>query len=78
MNAQLQTPVEQLSYEEAFSQLEEIVASLESGQYNLDQSLSLYERGQALVKRCAQLLDQAELRILQLTENGLAEFSEEA
>lgn len=78
MNAQMQTPVEQLSYEEAFSQLEEIVASLESSQHNLDQSLSLYERGQALVKRCAQLLDQAELRVLQLTENGLADFSEEA
>jgi exodeoxyribonuclease VII small subunit len=78
MDAQLQKPVEELTYEEAFSQLEEIVASLESSQYNLDQSLSLYERGQALVKRCAQLLDQAELRVLQLTENGLTEFSEEA
>lgn len=78
MDAQLQKPVEELSYEEAFSQLEEIVASLESSQYNLDQSLSLYERGQALVKRCAQLLDQAELRVLQLTEDGLTEFSEEA
>jgi exodeoxyribonuclease VII small subunit len=78
MDTQEQTPVEQLSYEEAFSQLEEIVASLESGEYNLNQSLSLYERGQALVRRCAQLLDQAELRVLQLTENGLTEFSEEA
>ncbi len=78
MDAQWQKPIEELSYEEAFSQLEEIVTSLESSQYNLDQSLSLYERGQALVKRCAQLLDQAELRVMQLTENGLAEFSEEA
>jgi exodeoxyribonuclease VII small subunit len=78
MDAQMQTPIEQMSYEEAFSQLEEIVAALESNQNNLDQSVSLYERGQALVRRCAQLLDKAELRVSQLTENGLEDFSGEA
>ncbi len=78
MDAQMQTPIEQMSYEEAFSQLEEIVAALESNQNNLDRSVSLYERGQALVRRCAQLLDKAELRVSQLTENGLEDFSGEA
>lgn len=78
MDAQMQTVIEQMSYEEAFSQLEEIVAALESNQNNLDQSVSLYERGQALVRRCAKLLDKAELRVSQLTENGLEDFSGEA
>ncbi|HNS07703.1 MAG TPA: exodeoxyribonuclease VII small subunit [Anaerolineaceae bacterium] len=58
-----------LSYEQAFSELETIVAALESEQKPLDEALQLYERGQLLVQYCAALLDQADLRIQQLNPN---------
>jgi exodeoxyribonuclease VII small subunit len=52
-----------LSYEEAARELEEIIQSLESPQASLEESLALYERGQLLAQRCTALLDQAELRL---------------
>ena len=58
-----------LSYEQAFKELESIVESLESEQKPLDESLQLYERGQLLVQYCMALLDQADLRIRQLNPN---------
>ncbi len=63
------SPLSDLSYEQAFSELEAIVAALESEQKPLDESLQLYERGQLLVQYCAALLDQADLRIQQLNPN---------
>lgn len=63
-----ETPVEELAYEQAFQELEEVVSALESEQQTLEQSLSLFERGQALARRCAELLDQAELRVRQLSD----------
>ena len=59
----------ELSYEQAFKELESIVESLESEQKPLDESLQLYERGQLLVQYCMALLDQADLRIRQLNPN---------
>jgi len=70
-------PVEQLSYEDALTQLEEIVAVLESGEHSLDEAVALFERGQALSQRCAILLDQAELKIKQLSGADLVDFSPE-
>ena len=70
-------PVEELSYEEAFTELEGIVALLEGEQKALDESLALFERGQALMRRCAGLLEQADLKVQQLTANGLSDFSDE-
>lgn len=64
----LTIPVEDLSYEQAFQELEEVVAALEGGQQTLEQSLILFERGQSLARRCAELLDQAELRVRKLSE----------
>ncbi|MFZ5922848.1 MAG: exodeoxyribonuclease VII small subunit [Chloroflexota bacterium] len=69
-------PVEDLSYEEAFAELEGIVALLEGEQKALDESLALFERGQALMRRCAGLLEQADLKVQQLTANGLNDFTE--
>jgi exodeoxyribonuclease VII small subunit len=60
-------PIDQLPYEEAFDQLEKIVAALESGEHSLEETLTLFERGQALSRRCAALLEQAELKVTQLT-----------
>ncbi len=59
-----------MSYEEAMRELEEIIDRLETAQSSLEESLALFERGQALSARCASLLDQAELRIRQVSANG--------
>ena len=67
-------PIEQLSYEEAYAELETIVAALESGEQSLDQSLAQFERGQSLAKRCAELLDQAELKVRKLAGEALEPF----
>jgi exodeoxyribonuclease VII small subunit len=69
--------VESLSYEQAFAELEEIARQLEENPPALEQSLVLFERGQALAKRCAGLLDQAELKVRQLTGQELSELGEE-
>jgi len=70
-------PIEALTYEEAFAELERIVAALESGEHPLEESMSLFERGQALTKRCAELLDKAELRVQALVGESLADFKED-
>jgi exodeoxyribonuclease VII small subunit len=60
-------PVEELSYEQALAELETIVASLESSKLPLDETMSLFERGQELTKHCVELLDKAELRVKQIS-----------
>lgn len=60
--------VDKLAYEEALSELESVVEALENSQPTLEESLALYERGQALALHCAALLDQAEQRVRRLTE----------
>ena len=55
-----------LSYEQALAELDTIIASLESSKLPLDETMTLYERGQALTKHCVELLDKAELRVKQL------------
>ncbi len=52
-----------LSFEEALRALEEVVRRLESGEVPLDDSISLYERGEALRKACQARLDAAQARI---------------
>jgi len=69
------TPVEQLSYEQAFAELESSVAALESGQHPLDEALRLFDRGQELVRYCASLLDKAELKVQRLSGEALEEFT---
>lgn len=61
------TPIEELTYEQAFAELEQIVSALEANQISLEESLALFERGQALSQYCADQLDRAELRVTQLT-----------
>jgi exodeoxyribonuclease VII small subunit len=65
------TPVEQMTYETAFSELEGIVTELEANQCPLDEAMNLFERGQALAARCSALLDQAELKVRQLSGEDL-------
>ena len=52
-----------LSFEAALKQLEEIVTKLERGDVPLEESIAIYERGEALKKRCEALLAQAEERV---------------
>ena len=61
-----QTPAEsspELSYEEAREELIKVVRRLESGGSNLEESLALWERGEALAKVCQQWLDGARKRL---------------
>ena len=55
-----------LSFEDALAELEATVRQLEAGDLALDESLALFERGQALSARCQQLLQAAELKVQQL------------
>lgn len=64
-----QPKIESLSYEQAFQELEDVVSALEAGQPNLEDALTLFERGQTLARRCASLLDTAELRVRQLSDS---------
>ena len=55
--------VADLSYEAARDELVDIVARLENGQVGLEDSMGLWQRGEALAAHCAQWLDQAEARL---------------
>ena len=61
---------QELSFEQAYARLEDIVTRLEAGDLSLDESVALYEEGQRLARRCGALLDTAELRVQQLNEDG--------
>jgi exodeoxyribonuclease VII small subunit len=69
--------VEGLTYEAAFSELQEIVTALEAEPSSLDQAMALFERGQALAKRCTQLLDQAELKVKRLSGTDVVDLEED-
>ncbi|MEY2942651.1 MAG: hypothetical protein RLY97_665 [Pseudomonadota bacterium] len=56
----------QMSFEDALRALEDIVRKLESGDVPLDQSITLYERGEALRRHCQARLDAAQMRIEQI------------
>lgn len=55
--------VAQLSYEAARDELVDIVARLENGQVGLEDSMGLWQRGEALAAHCAQWLDDAEAKL---------------
>lgn len=59
--------IEQMSFEQALAELEQIVANLESGQAPLEQSIETYERGMALKKYCEQKLNAAQEKIEKIT-----------
>ncbi len=60
--------IEKLSYEAAYQALEDVLAQLDSGELALEQSVSLYERGQRLSAHCQRLLEDAELKVRRLDE----------
>ncbi|MCR8548041.1 exodeoxyribonuclease VII small subunit [Salipiger sp. P9] len=61
------TPVEEMSFEQAMAELEQVVGQLERGEVPLEQSIALYERGAALKARCEKKLKEAEEKVAQIT-----------
>ncbi|MBW1873606.1 MAG: exodeoxyribonuclease VII small subunit [Deltaproteobacteria bacterium] len=59
-----------LNFEDALKELEETVSQLESGNLTLEEALDLFERGQQLALRCNTQLEEATLRVKQLTDDG--------
>jgi exodeoxyribonuclease VII small subunit len=77
-NGNPDTSIEEMTYEQAFRELETVVTALETEKQALDESMQLFERGQALARRCMDLLDKAELKVRQLTGNELEDFTPQA
>jgi exodeoxyribonuclease VII small subunit len=65
-------PVAELSFEKALAELESIVQRLEQGKVDLEESIAIYERGEALKNHCEKLLKDAEGRVerIRLTASG--------
>jgi exodeoxyribonuclease VII small subunit len=61
------TDVKKLSFEKALAELEQIVQKLERGDVALEESVTIYERGEVLKRRCEELLRQAEARVEKIT-----------
>jgi exodeoxyribonuclease VII small subunit len=59
--------VAKLPFERAIEELESIVKRLEEGKVPLEESVTIYERGEALKRRCEDLLRQAEARVEKIT-----------
>lgn len=64
------TDVATLTFEKALAELELIVQKLEGGNVPLEDSIRIYERGEALKKRCDALLAEAEARVEKITRDA--------
>jgi exodeoxyribonuclease VII small subunit len=62
--------LEKLSFEEAIARLDAIVRRLEKGEAPLNESLALYEESTGLLKACAEMLDQAEQKVVKLKKGA--------
>lgn len=62
--------VKRLPFERAIEELESIVKRLEDGKVPLEESVIIYERGEALKRRCEELLRQAEARVEKITTDA--------
>ena len=65
-----QIDIKTLSFEQALKELESIVGRLERGDVELEESIAIYERGEALRSHCDMLLKQAEAKVEKLTLSG--------
>lgn len=64
------TPVGEMSFEDAMRELESVVSRLESGDVPLEDSIKLYERGAELKKRCEAQLKAAEEKVAAITTDA--------
>ncbi|EIM72891.1 exodeoxyribonuclease VII small subunit [Nitratireductor aquibiodomus RA22] len=78
MAEEANSDIKGMSFEQALEALEKIVEDLERGDVPLDQSIRIYERGEALKKHCDQLLKSAEDKVekIRLSREGQATGSE--
>jgi len=60
------TDIKGMSFEKALKELETIVTRLERGDVELEESIAIYERGEALKEHCDRLLKQAEAKVEKL------------
>lgn len=60
-------PIEEMSFEDAIRELEQVVTQLDRGDVALEESIKLYERGAALKARCEAKLKEAEEKVAQIT-----------
>lgn len=60
-------PVSEMSFEDAMAELEQVVGQLERGDVALEESITLYERGAELKKRCEAKLKEAEEKVAAIT-----------
>ncbi len=65
--ADTNSDVVKLTFEKAIDELELIVKRLEEGKVPLEELVAIYERGEALKRRCEELLRQAEARVEKIT-----------
>ena len=70
------TEVKAATFEESIDRLDEIVKLLEKGDRPLDEALTLFEEGTALVKSCGKLLDEAEQKVVKLQKGSEGEPEE--
>lgn len=63
-------PLEDLTYEQALQELEELVQTLETGENDLQKTLLYFERGQTLASYCLSLLDEAELKVEEIVKGS--------
>ena len=61
---------ESMTFEQSVTRLEEIVRQMENGDVALEEALKLFEEGTALAASCNKLLDNAELKVLQMTKGA--------
>ena len=67
MTSDMPAPIDGLPFERALAELEDIVRRLERGDVPLEESLAIYERGEALRQHCEGMLRRAEARIEKIT-----------
>lgn len=58
------------NFEQSLARLDEIVRRMERGDVPLEEALSLFEEGTGLVASCTKLLDEAEMKVVQLTKGA--------
>ncbi|MEM8871107.1 MAG: exodeoxyribonuclease VII small subunit [Pseudomonadota bacterium] len=68
-----ETPIAEMTFEQALAALEQVVNSLEGGSIPLEDSIALYERGAALKAHCEATLSAAEEKVAKITKGSAGE-----
>ncbi|MDA9623237.1 exodeoxyribonuclease VII small subunit [Rhodobiaceae bacterium] len=74
---EINSDIKKLSFEEALSELEGIVESLERGDIDLEDSISIYERGVVLKAHCESKLEKAKMKVDKIITQPDGDFSSE-